>query len=90
VQAAAGAWEITLGNSRLMAEMMAPWHAAITAAKGRTVDWTDECRRMQSEMIPFLKSLPRAHIHPDELLTDDCCLVYVTDSSDVASSDTRL
>jgi hypothetical protein len=85
VQAAAGAWEFTPGNARSMAEMMAPWHAAISPTEGRPFKWTDECRQRQIDMIPFLKSLPRSHINPDELITDESCIIYVTDSSDDAS-----
>jgi hypothetical protein len=85
LQAAAGAWRITPGKARMMAEKMAPWHAAIAASNGKTIDWTDECRQNQQDMIPFLESLPRAHIHPDDLITDDSCLIYVTDASDDAA-----
>ena len=85
VQAAAGAWQITPGSARMMAELMAPWHRAITESNGKRITWDDDCRTNQVRMIPFLKSLPRAHIHPDELITDSTCLIYTTDSSDDAA-----
>jgi hypothetical protein len=69
IQAASTAWEYKAGEVRMMAELMNPWNAAI--ALGTKFKWNERCMEAQLNMAPFLKGCDRAHIHPDELITND-------------------
>ena len=75
-----GAFEWSDENLTWWAETMKPLHEATT--KGQ-LTWTEECQRSLEELSSKMGALPRAYSNPDGLITDDTCLVLMSDASDI-------
>jgi hypothetical protein len=58
---------------------MKPLHMA--AAKER-FQWTEECQQSVKEMERRMAKMPRAHCDPATLISDESCLIIMSDASD--------
>ena len=74
-----GAFEWNIEDLTWWSAVMKPLHTA--AAKER-FQWTEECQQSVKEMERRMAKMPRAHCDPATLISDESCLIIMSDASD--------
>lgn len=89
IQSARTAFYFDVMEQYRWAELTHPMDKAIALAdssgKFPSQFWSQEVEPSLQELLKFLDIVPRAHIHPDSLITETSCLVFLTDASDDAA-----
>ena len=83
------AFTFSAGQHHKFAELCSPLNVCIkrTNSEGKVPReyYRDVAIPCLIELKTFIKTVPRAHIHPDDLITEDSCLILCGDSSDDAA-----
>ena len=75
-----GAFEWSEDDLTWWSRVMKPLHEA--ACKEKYPGWTEDCERSAMELKEEMTALPKAHTRPEDLITDDSCLVIMSDACD--------
>ena len=75
-----GAFEWTQNDLTWWARTMKPLHEA--ASQEKYPGWTAECQASVKELEDRMCKLPKAHTRPEDLITDESCLVIMSDACD--------
>ena len=74
-----GAFEWDIDDLTWWSAVMKPLH---TAAANERIQWTEECQQSVKEMERRMAKMPRAHCDPVTLISDESCLIIMSDASD--------